>query len=811
MDRPCWVAILSLAALAAPGCATEAPVTRKREQPFWELSPRQHPPTTKLKVTVYPRHPRLVFRPKDDPGLGLTFEERRALYKTDPTFEALFDRALQVKLDRQHPAMLAACWIISQDDKYAAAAIDLMLTRKLSKSGEPYYSRVWSYALAYDWLHHHPAFTESKKKKVVARIIERIKTELDDLDDQGMAVWHGRNQAANGVMIAALGVAEHLDAKILRRATAHYVDALRALQYSEGWPEGASYWIYNRAGPYPLAADCVMTATGLETLDGIPVREVMGKIGLWQIYQYAPNGTFEPYGDSSGSLRLGHTGWWSLTADHYARLSRQPALMAGADYFRNRSPRPYGRRPYYWHVAFTYDPNMRPKKGYDPAKPESWMRDHLPQAMLFGRNSMGVAFLRGAWGDPNEVYATFKAGDFMAHHDHYDAGHFSIQAGGLLAPQTGLYSVGYWSDHRLGYTVQTVSANSLLVMAAGETAANLRRRRRDKKPVWKWLSGGQRVIRPTGFNCCSVKHYVEQLNAGPRLERATITAFESVPHEYDYIAADITAAYNSTRWAEPGTVAKVSLVTRQFLYLRRQGTFLVYDRVETTDDKFLPKFLLHHLSKPQSKTERLLAGKERRNGILETTDRVLTTTHKQGTLVHHILLPEKARALKIGGPDYDCYVEKDGDQANGFNGVNLGLGRKAYDKERKTAQLGRWRTEVEPAERATSTRFLNALVAHVSQPAKRADRIAPVLSVVDAGPKAHAVQAGQTVVVFARDPRPLREITLGRHSGRTCIVLDAVPGATYASGGHKVTAGKEGVLVLGPGWPGRSPIRLLRR
>jgi len=781
-------------------------VTKRREPPFWELSPQQHPPTTKRKLTVYPRHPRLVFRPKDNPGLGLTFEERRTLYKTDPTFKAIFEKALQVKLDRQHPAMLAAVWIVTGDDRYANAAIDTMLARKLGKSGEPYYTRVWSYALAYDWLHHHPAFTESKKKKVVARIIERIKTELDDLDDEGMAVWHGRNQAANGVMIAALGVAEHLDAKTLRRATAHYIDALRALQYSEGWPEGASYWIYNRAGPYPLAADCVMTATGLETIDGIPIREVMRKIGLWQIYQYAPNGTFEPYGDSSGSLRLGHTGWWLLTADHYARLSRDPALMAGADYFRNRSPHPYGRRPYYWHVAFTYDPGMRPKKGYDPATPERWMRKHMPQAMLFGRDSMGVAFFRGRWGDPNEVYASFKAGDFMAHHDHYDAGHFSIQAfGGLLAPQTGLYSVGYWSDHRLGYTVQTVSANSLLVMAPGETAANLRHRRRDKKPVWKWLSGGQRVIRPTGFNCCSVKHYVEQLNAGPHLERATITAFESVPGEYDYIAADITAAYNSTRWAEPATVAKVSLVTRQFLYLRDAKAFVIYDRINTTDKKYVPKFVLHHLGKPLTLTERLVAGKELRNGIVETDERGLVTRHKGGLLAHHVLSPDKARVLKIGGPDYYCYVEKDGDQANGFNGVNLGLGRKAYDKERKTAQLGRWRTEVEPADPTTTTRFLNVLFV-LSAEGKPPGGPKAAYKTGREGP-VEILTVGDTVVCVAREPKPVTEMTLQEVVlGRQLLLLDAVPGGTYQVGRRKVTASREGVLQAG--LPGTGPHRI---
>ena len=784
---------------------------KKRTPPFWELSARRHPPTTTVDLAVYSKHPRLVFRPKEEPGLARTFEQSRRLYRTDATFKTIFDKALAVKLGRQHPAMLAACWIISQDDKYATAAVDLMLKRKLGKSGEPYYSRVWSYALAYDWLYHHPALTPDKKKQIVARIIERLGTELDALDDQEMAVWHGRNQAANGVMIAALGVAEHLDKKTLRRATAHYIDALRALEYSEGWPEGASYWIYNRAGPYPLAADCVMTATGLETLDGMSIREVMRKIGLWQIYQYAPNGTFEPYGDSSGSLRLGHTGWWLLTADHYARLSRDPALMAGADYFRNRSPHPYGRRPYYWQMAFTYDPAMRPKKGYDPAAPERWMRTHMPQAMLFGRDSMGVAFFRGEWGDPAETYASFKAGDLLAHHDHYDVGHFSIQAGGLLAPQTGLYSVGYWSDHRLGYAMQTVSANSLLILAPGETAANLRGRRRDKKPVWKWLSGGQRVIRPTGFHCVNVKHYFDQLNAGPHLARATITAFESVPRQYDYIAADITAAYNSTRWAEPGTVAKVSLVTRQFLHLRSEGAFVIYDRVRPTDPAYRAKFVLHHLSKPQSATEKLLAGKERRNGIVETTDRELVTAHQQGRLVHRWLLPETGRALKVGGPDYYAYVEKDGDQSDGFNGVQLGLGRKAYEKERKTAQLGRWRTEVEPTTPGKDVRFLNVLIPRAVRPGASGAGKPPGSKRVEAGPGAHAVQVGRTTVVFARDPKPLREIALVKGGGSRCIVLDAVPRGAYGVGRRKVTASDEGVLVIEGVGAGPLTVRLLGR
>jgi hypothetical protein len=787
-----WICIALPLFLTTAGCAS-GPVNPRKM--YSEYPVKTFPPTTKIDLPVFAKHPRLVFRPTDSPGLGRTFEQSRELYKTDATFKAIFDKALKVTLGRQHPAMLATCWIVTGDDKYANAAIDHMLKHELGKSGEPYYSKLWSYALAYDWLYDHPALTAEKKKAVIDRVVERLGTELDGLDDQGMAVWHGRNQAANGVMIAALGMAEHIDKKTLRRATAHYIDALRALQYSEAWPEGASYWIYNRAGPYPMAADCVITATGLDTLDGIPIREVMRKIGLWEVYQYTPYKFFEPHGDSSGSLRLGKTGWWELSCDHYAKLSRDPVLMAGADYLRNSSPIPYGgpgkQRPYYWHVAFTYDPTIRPKKSYDPKKPELWMRKNWPQSMLFGRDSWGVAFFRGNWGDPNEIYASFKAGDLMAHHDHYDVGHFSIQAnGGIVAPQTGLYSVGYWSDHRLGYALQTVSANSLLILAPGETSYDLRRRKSAGTPAWKWMSGGQRIIRATGFHCVSVAHFLQQRNNGPHFERATITAFDSKPGVYDYVAADITAAYNSTVWAEPGSVAKVSKVTRQFVYLRKEKAFVVYDRVETTKKEYLSKFLLHHLSKPRSPNEKLLAGKERRNGIIETADRVLVSTHKTGKLTHHVLLPEKARVLKIGGPGYSCYVEKDGDQSNGFDGVNLGAGRKRYDYDSKDAQLGRWRTEVGPAASGTSTRFLNVL----DVDAKRTKPL--TVAMVDAGPGAHAAQVGDTIVVFAREPKPLKQVDLAPSKAGTCIVLDAPAGARCSAGRQRPTASKEGVLTI---------------
>jgi len=52
---------------------------------------------------------------------------------------------------------------------------------------------------------------------------------------------------------------------------------------------------------------------------------------------------------------------------------------------------------------------------------------------------------------------------------------------------------------------------------------------------------------------------------------------------------------------------------------------VIYDRVETTKEIFLPNFLLHSLSKPQTKTETetMLAGNSPEDGILATRDRRL--------------------------------------------------------------------------------------------------------------------------------------------------------------------------------------------
>ena len=128
-----------------------------------------HPPTTNVKLSLASGHPRLVFRPSGVHRQGRTFEEVRALYRSDKTFQAIFDKALAQDLKTQHPAMLAVCWIVTREDRYAEAAVEKMLSQRLRRSNEPSYSLIWSHALAYDWLYHHPALTKEKRETILTR------------------------------------------------------------------------------------------------------------------------------------------------------------------------------------------------------------------------------------------------------------------------------------------------------------------------------------------------------------------------------------------------------------------------------------------------------------------------------------------------------------------------------------------------------------------------------------------------------------------------------------------------------------------
>jgi len=741
-----------------------------------------------LVARLAPDHPRLGFRPRREHH-ARTFDGVRRTYKKSALFRRLYQRALERRDERCDAVMLASKWIVTGQDRYARQAIKRLVEARIEPTAEAgYYSPVWRWALAYDWLTTHPAMTDAVRRHIEDEIVRVLRSELEDLDGGGPSMWHGRNQYANNALVAALSLSHHPQRSVLlRRVLAHYLDAVRALRLVESWPEGPPYWIYNRAIQYALAADCVRTAFGVTTVGEVDLVETLRATGYWQLHSLMPNFVFTPYGDGSGG-RLGASQPWMESADYFARYTRDPGLIAAADWMRPRALRDtYRPGRFGWGLVLSYDPDLPMPADYDPTKPAEFFDRHVPTARLFGRTSTGMAFFRSSWSDRAATHVSFKAGDLFAHHGHYDQGTFTIFKRTALAPHAGGYR-GYTSEHRVGFYIQTVGANSLLILAPGEFSNFLRERKHHDA-----LSGGQRVVMATGSSVPSVADWHANRNAGQHFEAGGIIAYQSVPKDYDYIAADITAAYNSIRYTEPGNRPKVSHVVRHLLYLHSQDAVVVFDRVASVDKAFRKRWLLHTKSKPATANETVLQGGND-NGIVETADRRLVTTVGAGKLVHQVVLPAVARVYKIGGPDYAFYAEIDGDGSK-FDGRNLAFegGRKPRLSEAP------WRVEVEPAKPAEHDVFLNVL-----WPRAAAEADPPLARTAASIGSTIALALGDQILVFCRhaDHKEERFSFRVQRGTKRILIFGAIRGARYwvSVDGERVTlpAGKEGVITWHP-------------
>ena len=109
---------------------------------------------------------------------------------------------------------------------------------------------------------------------------------------------------------------------------------------------------------------------------------------------------------------------------------------------------------------------MPKPEGFTYADPAATLNAFAPKSEMFGQDALGLVAIRTGWG-PGHTAITYKAGDYLAHHGHFDQGTFTIFKNAPLVVNMGGY--GYYADtHRLNYYVRTVGKNSILVMRPGE-------------------------------------------------------------------------------------------------------------------------------------------------------------------------------------------------------------------------------------------------------------------------------------------------------------------------------------------------------
>jgi hypothetical protein len=711
------------------------------------------------QVVVRSEHPRLLYLPDGSMGHRTLQNTREAFAQSGSRYAAYASSVLDLGGGGAHE--LAAKYVLTGEIGYALDAISYLTTQSLSYGGsESTAAGGVEWALAYDWTYN--LMTPAQRSAVESKLRSWCYACQNDLFFGGPSEWSGRAQLVCQGWIVSLALPHSNNADVvLRNAFWNpWQDSLRAIDLSEGWPEGAGYWASNRAMFFPMAYEAWQTAVTASPPFAVsdPLRPIR-RLGLWQMYTDRGDGSLERYGDVSAAADYAGNGTLPSCFDYYATVTSDPLLAAYCEYVRTvrTTVNTYYESPCVWRWSFAYDPCVPKPEGFSLVDPAGALNAVASKSEIFGKDALGLVAIRTGWG-PGHTAITYKAGDYLTHHGHYDQGTFTIFKNAPLVVNMG----GYGTDtgtHRLNYYVRTVGANSVLVMRPGElfpqdstgTLAN---------------DGGQRIINATGSSVTSVDNWLANKTTGKNYDLADIRKYEHVEGQYTYVDSDLTRAYNTPTYDRGNSGGKVLKVTRQVMWLAGDEALVFFDRVISTNAGYKKKWLLHTPNKPAGGTEVIQLGSAT-DGLMVTDgatipDSILTSTNSGGRLFHQVLLPTRYEVNKVGGPNYRYYVETDGNDDNGYNGSNQNGG---YTTVQSCHDYGDWRIEVTPKTRQLDDTFLNVLWARDAATAS-----VPVSRVLRNDAAATVLQAGSAVVGFG---------TCGAVSADVSYSLDAAGATTH--------------------------------
>jgi hypothetical protein len=238
-----------------------------------------------------------------------------------------------------------------------------------------------------------------------------------------------------------------------------------------------------------------------------------------------------------------------------------------------------------WLVALLYDSS----KDATAAN-----RSTLPTARWLSKGAYDAASMRSGWG-PDDTFVYLSCGDYFGAHQHDEVGGFQIFRHAMLTGPTGAYDNFNTPHFDNYYSQHSVHADTLAVYSPGETFPT-------SQTITNGLTanvndGGQRVLRRTDVNGTIGAYSATDLatwqmykTSGPFNETGNITTFEHASC-HDYVACDMTAAYDSANVTTSANKAKVKEATRQLVFVRPE-VIVVFDRVESLDPSFEKRFLL---------------------------------------------------------------------------------------------------------------------------------------------------------------------------------------------------------------------------
>ncbi len=575
---------------------------------------------------------------------------------------------------RERMLACAFHYLVTGQQSSARTAIAAALELAATKSGDDWEAthKVWPEAVVWDWCHDQ--FTRAEHDSLLAGIRRQLALAGGgDLETQPPHAGHLVNHMADAHIPAGLAFYDE-DPSIFERAVrvAKTQLAAKSVYYRYGLSsQGTSYGVTHYQADMRILAELYKSTD----TDLFPRMPFMAEAGRYWVYARRPDGQFLRNGDD-----------W---LDHRPQNSR-----------RVTERRPEGAYPYFdtsgtWtspalsemllYAAVRYDDPIlfneyllvRDLDRAWTAITDILWRDPERQAaspeslptLRWSGGPAGTLMFRTGWGGADDVVGMFKAMPlYVKNHDHLDRLSFQIYCRGALAIDSGEYEAslsGYDSDHWLQYYQRTIAHNSLLI----------------RDPSEKVFYRGREVEADGGIP------YPRGGDNPARLESLTEPDFHLA--EVLYQAVDPAGEYALvTADATRGYGPKAALVRRTFVFLKNRpgdgpaASFIIHDRVRSSDPSFQKVFLLHSIKEPY---------------VERNTANVVLSGESGGSMVCLTMWPPKANIVKIGGPGREFEV----------NGKNFPIGEKEGDVE-----AGAWRVEISAPEPAAETEFLHSLMVY---------------------------------------------------------------------------------------------------
>lgn len=492
--------------------------------------------------------------------------------------------------------------------------------------------------------------------------------------------WYGYKQWGIGVANYAVyhdspRAAEHL-ARLYDDWTARAAPALELAGAGGGWAEGyyIHYWLYEWLFFCEVARHCEGRDLYADAPSFFTQRAVASMFEMYPgIREYGSRRPI-PTGDGGGQLFGG---------------DRDKALFARC-ILVNR----YRDDPAHQAVHAFGQQTPRSSVGNYAYKDFLWRDETVAAGDLAGFRlshhspGPGYVYARSSWAD-DATHFFFKCGDRFTAHQHLDVGQFMIAKHEPLTGDGGHYA-DFADRHAVNYYVRSIAHSVPLILDPAETWPNIRGAAtpgNDGGQHHDWPHHNGAVVDPAAWQAGR-----ERYDLGDILEFRDEGA-------YLYLAADATRAYRA---------AKLAGFTRRIVYLR-PDTFILVDRVESTDAVFAKTWQLQTMTPPVERAPWQVV------------------TNGAGRLFVQPLLPADARVNTVSG---DALYDYDG---------------QSFAPARTVGPAPEGRVELRPAEPATVDWFVVVLTA-----AEATTEAVPVATVEESD-EAIVVTVGAAVARFARD------------------------------------------------------------